>query len=219
MGSRRGWPLKALLGEGEATSDGGTNLNSRWAAWRARVAADAQGNRAQRRAVLGGRGAYNLQIEASQGGGHGSQSERRIGAPVVATVPKNPPPPAKPTPSWNDASETTSSSLHPLLKVLTECARLAETEPDQASGSLIHLTKSVSQHGNPTQKVAFYFSQALTSKISAKRERGKGRTVAGRCSQTMAAMVRGLNRGGVRTGVEWCSGAGPHRGGRDDVRR
>ncbi|CAI8617111.1 unnamed protein product [Vicia faba] len=69
----------------------------------------------------------------------------------------------------NDTTETTSSlpsSTNPLLKSLTQCARLIETEPNQAVETLNHLKKSISQNGNPTQRVSFYFSQALTNKIN-----------------------------------------------------
>ncbi|KAK7264015.1 hypothetical protein RJT34_31617 [Clitoria ternatea] len=77
---------------------------------------------------------------------------------------KNPtPPPPPPPPPQND---TVSESSHPLLKSLIECARLAESQPDQASESLTRLTKSLTQHGNPTQRVAFYFSEALSRKLS-----------------------------------------------------
>ncbi|XP_057456864.1 scarecrow-like protein 4 [Lotus japonicus] len=89
-------------------------------------------------------------------------------------TPPPPPPPAKTTLHRDAAAAAeTASSPHPLLKALTECARFAETEPDQAMESLTHLSKSVSQQGNPTQRVAFYFSQALTRKISAETQKLK----------------------------------------------
>ncbi|KAJ1397617.1 UPF0171 family protein [Sesbania bispinosa] len=50
------------------------------------------------------------------------------------------------------------------------------------------------------------------------RDRAQGRREKGR---SLEVAKEGLNRG-VRMGVEWCSGARPHRGGRggrDDVRR
>ncbi|RDX98193.1 Scarecrow-like protein 4, partial [Mucuna pruriens] len=87
--------------------------------------------------------------------------------PVQATPP---PPPQEPV---NPVPET--ESAHPLLKALTECASLAESEPDQAAESLARLRKSVSlsQHGNPSQRVGFYFSEALRQKIVAEKEKKK----------------------------------------------
>ncbi|XP_058750945.1 SCARECROW-LIKE protein 7 [Vicia villosa] len=73
----------------------------------------------------------------------------------------------------NDTTETTSSlpsSTNPLLKSLTHCARLIETEPNQAVETLNHLKKSISQNGNPIQRVSFYFSQALSKKITSQSQ-------------------------------------------------
>ncbi|KAF7836522.1 scarecrow-like protein 4 [Senna tora] len=98
-------------------------------------------------------------------------------------APTSPPPPPPPAPAAtttatttatlhrNDSTHGGSSSAveaectHPLLKALIDCARLAETEPDQAEESLIQLSKTASQHGDPTQRVAFYFGEALRSKL------------------------------------------------------
>ncbi|XP_061357334.1 SCARECROW-LIKE protein 7-like [Gastrolobium bilobum] len=102
----------------------------------------------------------------------------QLPTPPPLSPPRKDPFPTKATVHRNDtvvvvggSSET--ESAHPLLKALTECALLAETEPDQASESLTHLRKSVSQHGNPTQRVAFYFSEALTRKISMEKDKKK----------------------------------------------
>ncbi|KAI4297484.1 hypothetical protein L6164_037373 [Bauhinia variegata] len=101
---------------------------------------------------------------------------------LVKEPPNSPPPPPTTTTTTtttttatlhrNDSVRGGSSSLAepeptpPLLKALIECARLAEREPDHAVESLIQLRKSVSQHGDPTERVAFYFSEALGSKFS-----------------------------------------------------
>ncbi|KAE9593460.1 hypothetical protein Lal_00029183 [Lupinus albus] len=66
---------------------------------------------------------------------------------------------------------TPHSSPHPLLKSLIDCAALIQTSPDRAFHSLTHLTKSVSQHGNPTHRVAFYFVQALTRKLELENDK------------------------------------------------
>ncbi|OIW05580.1 hypothetical protein TanjilG_23366 [Lupinus angustifolius] len=68
---------------------------------------------------------------------------------------------------------TPHSAPHPLLKSLIDCAALIQTSPDRALHSLTHLTKSVSQHGNHTQRVAFYFVEALTRKLELENEKDR----------------------------------------------
>ncbi|KAM1362069.1 hypothetical protein FF1_027110 [Malus domestica] len=53
-----------------------------------------------------------------------------------------------------------------LLKALLDCARLAESDPDSAVKSLVRLRESISDHGDPTQRVAFYFAEALQNRVS-----------------------------------------------------
>ncbi|XP_009605592.1 SCARECROW-LIKE protein 7 [Nicotiana tabacum] len=65
--------------------------------------------------------------------------------------------------------ETFSSK--PLLKSLLECARLADSEPENAVKSLIRLEELVSQQGDPTERVGFYFLEALYSRLSCQTER------------------------------------------------
>ncbi|KAL3527100.1 hypothetical protein ACH5RR_011756 [Cinchona calisaya] len=77
--------------------------------------------------------------------------------------------------SQNDAAAAackSSSTTHwkPLLKFLIDSARLAESEPDNAVKSLIRLKESVSPHGDPTERVAFYFLEALYSRVSRQPE-------------------------------------------------
>ncbi|XP_009371590.2 SCARECROW-LIKE protein 7-like [Pyrus x bretschneideri] len=57
-------------------------------------------------------------------------------------------------------------SAPPLLKALLDCARLTESDTDRAVKSLIRLRESVSDHGDPTERVAFYFAEALHSRVS-----------------------------------------------------
>ncbi|GER42561.1 GRAS family transcription factor [Striga asiatica] len=94
-----------------------------------------------------------------------------------------PPPPApsttlpesKPAVATKDAaaaastsSPETSPKAKPILKSLIGCARISESDPDSAVKSLIQLQKSVSQHGDPLERVSFYFSEALHCRISEK---------------------------------------------------
>ncbi|CAK9152415.1 unnamed protein product [Ilex paraguariensis] len=68
----------------------------------------------------------------------------------------------------SSSPETLSSK--PLLKALIDCARVAESEPENAVKSLIRLRESVSEHGDPTERVAFYFTEALYSRVSNQAE-------------------------------------------------
>jgi len=97
------------------------------------------------------------------------QPDLLLPATVPLQIPIQPPTPQRK--NDNNTTETTSlfsSSTNPLLKTLTEIASLIETQkPNQAIETLTHLNKSISQNGNPNQRVSFYFSQALTNKITA----------------------------------------------------
>ncbi|KNA05816.1 hypothetical protein SOVF_186840 [Spinacia oleracea] len=93
---------------------------------------------------------------------------------------KDPPPPqiqAEPPQNRNAAvsvavasSSSPEKQLHswpPLIAALLECARLAELDPERAAvKSLVRLRDSVSQHGDPIQRVAFYFTEALSCRLS-----------------------------------------------------
>ncbi|CAA3031608.1 scarecrow 4 [Olea europaea subsp. europaea] len=63
-----------------------------------------------------------------------------------------------------------SPSKNPILNALVECAQLSEIDPENAMKSLIQLRDSVSQHGNPIERVAYYFHQALYSRVSTSAE-------------------------------------------------
>ncbi|XP_010263679.1 PREDICTED: scarecrow-like protein 4 [Nelumbo nucifera] len=87
----------------------------------------------------------------------------------------------------NDASgvyapspdETESASQ--LLNSLLDCARVADSEPERAVKPLIGLRESFSEHGDPTERVAFYFAEALYNRISTKA--GRTASTVETCSQ------------------------------------
>ncbi|MCL7037850.1 hypothetical protein MKW94_004985 [Papaver nudicaule] len=58
-----------------------------------------------------------------------------------------------------------AESISPLLKSLLECALISESEPEHAINLLNRVRESVSEHGDPTERVAFYFSQVLYSRL------------------------------------------------------
>ncbi|GLU19894.1 hypothetical protein SLE2022_361170 [Rubroshorea leprosula] len=64
-----------------------------------------------------------------------------------------------------------TKSARPLLRALLECARLAESEPDRSVKTLIRVRESVSECGDPTERVAFYFAEALYSRVSLQAEK------------------------------------------------
>ncbi|XP_023551845.1 SCARECROW-LIKE protein 7-like [Cucurbita pepo subsp. pepo] len=67
--------------------------------------------------------------------------------------------------SSSSAPEIDSSSP-PLLKVLLDCARLCDSEPDRAVKNLNRISKSLREHGDPVERVAFHFGEALRSRLS-----------------------------------------------------
>ncbi|XVE87292.1 hypothetical protein DITRI_Ditri18aG0105500 [Diplodiscus trichospermus] len=79
-------------------------------------------------------------------------------------------------PPKTDAAAVLSGSpetkpFPPLLKALLDCARLAESEPERAIESLVRLRESASDCGDPTERVAFYFTEALYSRVSLQAEK------------------------------------------------
>lgn len=62
-------------------------------------------------------------------------------------------------------------SAPPLLKALLDCARRTDSEPDRAVKSLIRLKESVSEQGDPTERVTFYFAEALYKRVSMQAEK------------------------------------------------
>nr|WUR05457.1 GRAS transcription factor 12 [Rheum palmatum] len=67
-------------------------------------------------------------------------------------------------PKFSDVEPESSSS--PLIKGLLECARLYESEPDRAIKLVVQLRESAVKDGDPTQRMAFYFTEALSSRLS-----------------------------------------------------
>ncbi|XP_030465372.1 scarecrow-like protein 4 [Syzygium oleosum] len=54
----------------------------------------------------------------------------------------------------------------PLLKALLDCARVSESDPELAAKTLARLRESASERGDAAERVAFYFSEALHSRLS-----------------------------------------------------
>ncbi|KAK2981585.1 hypothetical protein RJ640_011115 [Escallonia rubra] len=82
-------------------------------------------------------------------------------------------------------------STRPLLKALVECARVSDSDPKNALKSLIRLRKSVSERGDPTERVAFYFTEALHRRISGEAE--KTATISATPSEDFTLAYKALN--------------------------
>ncbi|XP_075514741.1 SCARECROW-LIKE protein 7-like [Primulina tabacum] len=79
----------------------------------------------------------------------------------------------------------------PYLKALLDCARLSDSDPKKAVKSLIRLRDSVSQHGDPLERVSYYFSEALYSRVS---PRGlKAATVSDTTCEQFTSSYKALN--------------------------
>lgn len=97
-----------------------------------------------------------------------------VPAPTVAKESKVATPPTtvmKSDVALQSSSSQETESPPPLLKALLDCARLSITEPDGAVKSLIRLKESVMENGDPHERVVFYFSQALYSRLSKQTEK------------------------------------------------
>lgn len=108
------------------------------------------------------------------------------------------PQPSPPTILKKDAVGVSSrspeiDSAPPLLKALVECARLAESEPDRAVKSLVRLRESVSEHGDPTERVAFYFTEALYGRVSPQAGAEKRLTMFDTTSEEFTLSYKALN--------------------------
>ncbi|PKI44681.1 hypothetical protein CRG98_034924 [Punica granatum] len=86
-------------------------------------------------------------------------------------VPKPAVPTSPPRSRKSDAAAISSTSPEPepsapILKALLDCARLGESDPDRAAESLVRLKESVSDHGNPVERVAYYFAEGLCGRFA-----------------------------------------------------
>jgi hypothetical protein len=142
-----------------------------------------------------------------------TQSQKSQNLPQQPQVPSwTPPPPAQPPSPPADAkpnpplpslqkndvvgvgvssSSPEIESAPPVLRKLLDSARLSESEPDRAVKSVIGLRKSVSEHGDPTERVAYYFSEALYSRLSAQSE--KSLTMVETTSEEFTLTYKALN--------------------------
>lgn len=103
---------------------------------------------------------------------------------------------AQPSLHKNEVAGVSSSSPEiesapPLFRKLLDCARLAESEPDRAVKTLIALRKSVSEHGDPIERVGYYFSEALYSRLSVQAE--KSLTMVQTTSEDFTLTYKALN--------------------------
>lgn len=80
-------------------------------------------------------------------------------------------PPEKETKRKTAPPSTSTSSperiiTKPLLKTLTDIARIIDTDPVEAIQAVTRLHDSLTGDGDPTERVAFYFAEALHSRVT-----------------------------------------------------
>ncbi|KAF5752970.1 scarecrow-like protein 4 [Tripterygium wilfordii] len=107
------------------------------------------------------------------------------------TKPVNPSPPTLRKNDVVGISSPEIESASPLLKALLDCARMAESEPELAVKSLIRIRESISEQGNPLERVVFYFTEALYRKLSLRAE--KSLTVLGTACEDFILCYKALN--------------------------
>ncbi|ESQ45468.1 hypothetical protein EUTSA_v10011122mg [Eutrema salsugineum] len=93
-------------------------------------------------------------------------SASQLTNPPVATTLWTPSPPQLVT------KEPAFDLNRPVLKAIHDCARNLEIKPDVAAETLVRIRESVSDSGDPTERVGFYFTEALSKRLSstAKKE-------------------------------------------------
>jgi len=93
-------------------------------------------------------------------------------SPWVPSSSSAPPSPQKPKNDVNLIASCSSSqhSSTPLFAALLECAQLVESNPEKASKSLRKLCESVNRQGDPIERVVYYFTEALHSRLEQEEE-------------------------------------------------
>ncbi|KAF8098444.1 hypothetical protein N665_0266s0012 [Sinapis alba] len=76
------------------------------------------------------------------------------------------PPVSSPPPQLLASEEPDFDLNRPVLKAIHDCARLSNIKPDFVSETLIKIRESVSESGDPAERVGFYFAEALSDKLS-----------------------------------------------------
>ncbi|CAH8318874.1 unnamed protein product [Eruca vesicaria subsp. sativa] len=77
-----------------------------------------------------------------------------------------PNPPVSTPPPQLVSEEPDFDLNRPVLIDIHDFVRLLNTKPDLAAEKLIKIRESVSETGNPTERVGFYFAEALSDKLS-----------------------------------------------------
>ncbi|KAM6564581.1 hypothetical protein CsatB_024579 [Cannabis sativa] len=118
--------------------------------------------------------------------------------PVVSKDSKSTNPPPSHSVRKNDVIGVSTSSPEiesapPLFKALIDCARLTEAEPERAVKSLIKLKESVSEQGDPTERVTFHFAEALYNRVSLPAEKSSSAIYESASSEDFTLPYKALN--------------------------
>ncbi|KFK28360.1 gras family transcription factor [Arabis alpina] len=94
-----------------------------------------------------------------------------IPIPPTLWTPSSPisiPPPQQATidPETEDRDSPDFDLEPSLLKAIHDCARILESDPDDASKAIIRIRESVSELGDPIERVGYYFTEALHNRLS-----------------------------------------------------
>uniref|UniRef100_A0A7N0UBX3 Scarecrow-like protein 4 n=1 Tax=Kalanchoe fedtschenkoi TaxID=63787 RepID=A0A7N0UBX3_KALFE len=88
-------------------------------------------------------------------------------------------------------SDAEQSTPPPLLIAVLDCARVVDSEPERAVNTLTQLLKSVSETGDPIERVTFHFAEALCNRAS--HRPGNLLTASGTTSEEFTVSYKALN--------------------------
>lgn len=86
---------------------------------------------------------------------------------IVVVPPAHTSAPLPPEQPNKDAAADSNKSPPPLFKSLLECAHIVDSDPDLAEKAIARIRDRASERGEPTERVAFYFSEALSRRLAA----------------------------------------------------
>ncbi|KAG2327263.1 hypothetical protein Bca4012_036265 [Brassica carinata] len=92
---------------------------------------------------------------------------------VPPPLPSSSPPRQKTTKDPETTNDSEDGGSHndfdlepPLLRAIHDCSLILESDSEEAAKALVRIRESVSEHGDPTERVGFYFAEALCCRLS-----------------------------------------------------
>ncbi|KAG6397338.1 hypothetical protein SASPL_143505 [Salvia splendens] len=90
-------------------------------------------------------------------------------------------------------SHPSKDDQSPILSALIDCACLSDSDPETAFKSLIRLQDSVSDHGDPLERVSHYFSQALYTRVYQQRDKSSSSASAATSAEEFTLSYKAFN--------------------------